>query len=41
LAWSRLTGDQKRMLASAAWLAMFDVQDNLARLGGRIRSRQQ
>jgi hypothetical protein len=35
LTWNRLTADQKRTLGSAAWLAMFEVQDRLARMAGR------
>ena len=36
--WNRLTEDQKRTLGSAAWLAIFDCQEALARIAGRLRS---
>jgi hypothetical protein len=39
LIWMRLTSDQKRTLGSAAWLAMFDIQDSLSRMTSRIRLR--
>jgi hypothetical protein len=36
LIWKRLTSDQKRTLGSAAWLALFDIQDSLSRMSRRI-----
>jgi hypothetical protein len=36
LTWKRLTADQKRTLGSAAWLALFAVQDSLSRAAERI-----
>ena len=38
--WNRLAADQKRTLESAAWLAIFDGQEAVARIADRVRFRQ-